>query len=55
MPYLKVIALPHPRKLPKIAKKTIITNRYFIEQSIDIAYTEFCWPTVKNIEVISHF
>ena len=28
MPYLKVIALPHPRKAAEDRQKTIITNRY---------------------------
>ena len=55
MPYLKVLALPHPRKAAIDHQTTIITNRYVItsiEQLIVIAHAKFCWPTVKNIVVI---
>ena len=44
MPYLKVIALPHPKKVAKDRQKAIITNQYVItslEQSIGIAIPNF--------------
>ena len=55
MPYLKVIALPHPRKAAKHHQKIIVTNRYVITSIEQSTHTKFRWSTVKNIELFSCF
>ena len=58
MPYLKVIALPHPKKVAKDRQKAIITNQYVItslEQSIGIAIPNFAGLQLRILKLLAVF